>query len=304
MMVSDREGSVIALARERKAGNLVVGCYLRVLRLDQGRTRKSAAGAVKIDDSRLTGIEDGTVTASAQDAVRLLSLYGVRDSTRMDAVSALLYQADRPGSLSSGAVDSMPGWAERLAAVELQAVGFRSCCHHRIPSHLQIPAYAERRLAGFQGKLATSYDRVALLARLGQAGGQRVITTLLDEPLVRRSPAEPAVAVDQFTHLIDESARGRADIRVVRLDSGQVMPGYQLTEMTLDGIRGPRTVLVEESINGASYSTGRDELEHFTSRFGAALTAAETPQETVSLLRQARSAAEADLRARRPKDPA
>jgi hypothetical protein len=297
MMVYDREGTVIALARGRKAGNLIVGCYLRVLRRDQGRTRESAASAVKIQASRLRDIEDGVVAASAQDAVRLLSLYCVRDPDRVDAVSALLSQADRPGNLSTGAVDSMPGWVERLAAVELQAVGLYSCCHLRIPSHLQIPAYAEGRLAGFQGKLTTSCDRVALLARLSQVGGQRVVKTLLDEPLVRRPLAEPAVAVDQFTHLMNESARGRADIRVVTLDSGQLMPGHQLTEMTLDGVRGPRTVLVEESINGASYSTAPDELEHFSTRFGAAFTAAETQEDSVNLLRQARSAAELELAA-------
>ncbi|MGY3676606.1 Scr1 family TA system antitoxin-like transcriptional regulator [Streptomyces sp. TE33382] len=198
----------------RTPGAVVLGVYLRELRVQSGLTSTEAAGHADCRPGEVDALEgsDPAGTGAPDVLPRLLALYGA-PRPEHGALDDLL-------SFRNCAEDRGPGWADRLAALDRGALQ-RSYSPVTVPAALRTPELAA--VTGYgPGRRTDPHQQAWPSARNeGRAGPVTFVGTrvLRHDPCVR-----PEVMARQFDHLAALIANGNADIRVVPQE--EACPGF------------------------------------------------------------------------------
>ncbi|MEE4599152.1 Scr1 family TA system antitoxin-like transcriptional regulator [Streptomyces sp. DSM 41524] len=260
---------------------VVLGAYLRALRLLRGLTMNEVAAAIHCSTSRMSRLETGHLRRSA-DALELMEHYGLVDPQCREAVDRLLQERQR-----HVLYDSAPGWLDRLHACQRRADStvIHTACS--LPEIVRIPEYSVDPLA--QHLRAHLSARIPPRAALSTVSGQDV-TLLLDEMVLHRPVCQPSVMADQFAHLqkLTKSALGPR-VLLVPLWASVAPPAGLLYRMTVHG----HELIAEEWGTFVLYYTGKEAAALWQDRIQAALAAAEPAQHTAMCLGRARLEMEA-----------
>ncbi|MFD8509739.1 Scr1 family TA system antitoxin-like transcriptional regulator [Streptomyces antimycoticus] len=242
-----REGEAPAAAA------LVIGAYLRAMRLARGLSGDDAAWTIGRSAATLSRLETGRLHRIA-DATELLESYGAADRHSLTAVEYLLQEPHRH-ILS----DHAPGWLDRLHACLRQADTMVIYSSVSIPHVVRVPTYPTdiltQRLRG--GEPNRVHPRASVTVDNGES-----VTLLMDELVLERLRSQPSVWSAQLSHLrqLATSAQGPR-ILVVPLEAGVIPLASLMYRMTLHG----HDLVVQEGAGFALYYTGDDAVQgrHF-----------------------------------------
>ncbi|WP_418154778.1 helix-turn-helix domain-containing protein [Actinoalloteichus caeruleus] len=122
-----------------------LGLALKRLREQAGKSQLDAGQHIGKDDSRISKIEDGLATLSADHLDRLLDLYGVTGDDK-DTIIAVGAEA-RKRQPRRAYIDLLPGSFQRFA--DLEAAATKIHCYESgvIPGLLQSPRYVNALFA-------------------------------------------------------------------------------------------------------------------------------------------------------------
>ncbi|MER5782897.1 Scr1 family TA system antitoxin-like transcriptional regulator [Streptomyces mobaraensis] len=255
-----------------RAVALVLGAYLRHLRVLKGWHQKDAALALGCSISTVSRLEQGVVFMHGHARALFHRHYDVPKACAR-AVDHLLSVTN----LSTQAGDIGPGWHDRLALCEQQATAIATYTATVIPAPLRIPAY-ERALVPAGTSAYSAPDGIPRQITKGQ-----VYTLFLDSSLLGRPVGGARVMAQQLDHLLRLAWKGQVGIRVVPTAAGAPVGDAFLSRLTLHG----NWLYVRESL-GVVYTPG---VPVFASRdrlFEAVTAAALRVDQSHRLLVQAR----------------
>ncbi|OPF75612.1 hypothetical protein VT50_0224660 [Streptomyces antioxidans] len=229
---------------------LVLGAYLRSLRLAKGITAAEAAQAIRSSESTLSRMETGQAGDRWQEVSTLARLYGVTDWPSIaDAPRWTSWRSKAPEHATGTVRDDAPGWVDRL----------RACEHHASA----ICVYATVTMPRIVQTIGCPVDRLTLLTTATQPPlipphtvlpDQRWqnITVLLDGAMLLRTFAAPAAMAAQMAYL-QRLATSGPRILVVPLRAGVLPPPGTLHHFQLHGQE-----LFAEETGSALYTTAAD----------------------------------------------
>ncbi|MFF5587692.1 Scr1 family TA system antitoxin-like transcriptional regulator [Streptomyces hygroscopicus] len=251
-----REGEAPAAAA------LVVGAYLRALRLSHGVTGSDAAWAIGSSAAKVSRLETGRLHRM-EDAIALLEHYGIDDEPDVRPALEHLLQTPHRNVL----YDTVPGWLDRLHACQRQAESMVIYTAHTLPDIVRIPDYPVDALT--QRLRADLHGHIPPRAPL-TAGTGGDVTLLLDEMVLHRPLGHPDMRADQLTHLqmLTSTEQGPRILLVPRW-ALVIPPSGLLHRMTLHG----HELVAEEWSGFVLYYTG-DAVAHWQHRIRAAMAAA------------------------------
>ncbi|MEE1742278.1 Scr1 family TA system antitoxin-like transcriptional regulator [Streptomyces sp. BE147] len=246
-------------------GQDVLGLYLRCLRERAGLRLQDVAGRYGMSVPVLRWIERGTVLPTWAKTERMLrEQYQVPagDSPVFEAAKALVAAQDPT------AFDDLPGWYDRLAAVEHQTSPGRSFHVRLPPPPLCTPRYAQAVRPLREWRLAD--EHAPTIPRPDSAGGP-MGTVVLDYTVLRRPHGGHAMFAEQLRALMRAVDERRADLRVLAPDAD--FAAWRCSNSLSERFRpGGRRLYVHEDW-GVSYTSGL----HGESRQGELLTRAVAP---------------------------
>ncbi|WNE98376.1 Scr1 family TA system antitoxin-like transcriptional regulator [Streptomyces luomodiensis] len=259
---------------------LVLGAYLRSLRLAKGLTPTAAADAIRSSPSKINRMETGQVAQRWEDVSTLTRLYGVTD---MDTITGAMrwtgWQSTDPERFPGPIRDDAEGWMDRLRACEHQAS--------------EICVYASVTMPRIVQTTGCPVDRLTLLTSSAQpprvpvhtalADQTQDVTVLLDGAMLLRTLGNPLAMAAQMAYLqrLATSPHGPRVV-VVPLRTGTVPPPGTLHRFHLHG----QEVFAEETWS-AVYASGTDG-QAARDRLAAGLQAAKDPEASAALLDAAR----------------
>ncbi|MEV6130785.1 Scr1 family TA system antitoxin-like transcriptional regulator [Streptomyces violaceusniger] len=266
---------------DRGPAPLVLGAYLRSLRLAKDLTLAEAAEAIRSSAAKLSRMELGQVAQDWRDVDTLARLYGVTDFATI--VSALQWSGRQPkgAEREPGTVrDDDEGWVDRL----------RACEHHSSA----ICVYASVIVPRMVQTMGCPVDHLTLLTTATQppripvhtvlpGQTQQDVTVILDGAMLLRTFANPAAMAAQMAYLQRLGAsRYGLRILVVPFQAGVIPPPGTLHRFQLHGQE-----LFAEETWGAIYTTGADS-QAARSSMDTGLAAALDPEASAALLDIAR----------------
>jgi len=198
-----------------------LGTQLRRLREARGVTAQHAAKAIRGSESKISRIELGRHAAREVDVDDLLTLYGVTDPARREALLALASQASAPAWWRSHS-DILPSWYRTYLGLEEAADVVLGYDSHFMPGLLQTDDYAAGLLA-IGGLTASERDRLmqvrAERIRRFAARGWRLLA-VIDESVLHRPVSSQQVLRAQLAELADASRRPGIAVQIRPLAAG------------------------------------------------------------------------------------
>ncbi|MER5783311.1 helix-turn-helix transcriptional regulator [Streptomyces mobaraensis] len=251
---------------------LVLGAYLRYLRIRRGWKQKDAGLALGCSVSTVSRLEQGVVFTRRHARALVRRHYGVSKgcARAVDHLLSVTNVATQVGDIG-------PGWHDRLAVCEQQATAVVTYSATVIPAPLRIPAY-EQALVLAGASAYSAPDRVPRRIAEGQ-----VYSLLLDSSVLERPVGGPRVMTQQLDHLLRLSWKGRIAILVVPTGAGAPAGDAFLSRLTLHG----NWLYVRESL-GVVYAPGVPALSARDRLFDAVLSAALTVDQSHQQLVRAR----------------
>jgi Domain of unknown function (DUF5753)/Helix-turn-helix domain len=203
---------------------MVVGAQLRRLREAAEISTEAAGYEIRGSHSKISRMELGRVGFKERDVADLLTLYGVDDPVRREALLELAEQANRPGWWQRYA-DVVPGWFEPYLGLEQGAVLVRVFEVQNVPDLLQTPGYARALIAArYPDATREEIDRrveLRMRRRLVLDRPEPVkLWAVLDEAALRRVVGGPEVMREQLRHLIEVSRRPNVTVQVLPFAAG------------------------------------------------------------------------------------
>ncbi|WP_432252114.1 Scr1 family TA system antitoxin-like transcriptional regulator [Streptomyces sp. HNM1019] len=231
---------------------LVLGAYLRSLRLAKGTTAAEAAEAIGSSESTLSRMETGQAGHRWQEVATLARLYGVTDWPSIaDAPRWTDWQSRDPERAAGTIHDNTEGWVDRLRACEHHATAICVYASATVPRIVQTMGCPVDHLT----LLTTATQPPRIPPRTVLPGQTRQdITVILDGAMLLRTFANPAAMAAQMAYLqrLQESPHGPR-ILVVPFQAGVLPPSGTLHRFHLHGQE-----LFAEEIWNAIYTTGAD----------------------------------------------
>jgi transcriptional regulator with XRE-family HTH domain len=264
---------------------LVLGKRLRDLREAAGKSLEDAAAALSVSVLAIRRIEQGQVKWKMPYIKVLLEEYGVDgDDTR--AFLALAAEANKPGWWYRYR-DALPDWFRAFISLEEEANLMRAYEPHYIPGLMQTGDYARTVLrAGLRDdeeierRVQLRMDRQR---RLLQPGGPE-FWVVMDETVLRRPVAPPAVMGDQIDHLIDLAALPNVTLQVIpfALYVHEAMYGpFQIFRFPFPELQD---IVYVETVLGAFYVDQYDEVTAFAEALDLMSARALPPRRTEAFL--------------------
>ncbi|WP_405092878.1 helix-turn-helix transcriptional regulator [Micromonospora sp. NBC_01392] len=187
-----------------------LGAELRRARRDRGLKQEDLALRINYSASLVGMVEIGHRTPS-QDFV-----------TRADAaleIGGLLGRL-----LTLVRADAAPPWFREWISVEREATLIRWFEPSLVPGLVQTEAYARAVLRGgrmlreseVEQRITSRMERQAILGRETPPE----VVAVIDEAVLRRAVAEPAVMVEQFEHLLRVTEQPNVTVHVVPAEAG------------------------------------------------------------------------------------
>jgi len=192
---------------------------LRRLRPAHVVTQKQVADALDWSPSKVTRIENGSVSLSVTDLRALLAYYGVTDSGVVNGLVDLARRSRRARSPFAAFGDVFSPDALRFFDYEHSATWIGSIELLVVPGLLQTEHYA-RTVMGVHGVGAERVERFVSSRRVRQAVLDRpdppTLSFILDESVLLRAIGGRAVMRAQLEHLLESAARPNVEIRISR----------------------------------------------------------------------------------------
>jgi transcriptional regulator with XRE-family HTH domain len=195
---------------------LVLGKRLRDLRAAAGKSLEDAATALDVSVLAIRRIEQGQVKWKLPYIKVLLEEYGV-SGEEAGIFLSLSAEANQPGWWYRYR-DVLPDWFRAFVSLEEEASLIRAYEPHYIPGLMQTEDYARTVLrAGLldddeiERRVQLRMDRQH---RLLQPGGLE-LWVVMDETVLRRPVAPPAVMRDQIDRLIEIVALPNVKLQVI-----------------------------------------------------------------------------------------
>ncbi|MGJ5898909.1 helix-turn-helix domain-containing protein [Streptomyces niveiscabiei] len=230
-----------------------LGMELRKMRTAAGQTTEYAAGLLGIDRTRLSNMESGIRTFSA-DRVRTLACnYECTDESYVNALVAMAEYKERGwweqyrGTLPAGLLD--------IAELEWHATRLQTVQFMHVPGLLQTEEYAR----GIFGAGLPSISRLEVELRVAHRMARQQVFERPDplpylaythEAALRMQFGGTKATREQLTHLAELSERDEIDVRIIPMSVGD-FPGAghaigyahgpvpQLDTVQLDSLQGP-----------------------------------------------------------------
>jgi len=247
---------------------MLLGAQLRRLREANEITREAAGAAIRASASKISRLELGRVGLKDRDVSDLLTLYGVLDQERREALLELATQARTPGWWHQYG-EIVPGWFEVYVGLEEAAVRIRTYEVQFVPGLLQTEQYARAVVKlGHPEASADEIDRRVTLRMRRQHILTRPQPTKLwavvDEAALRR-PLGPAAAMRaQLKHLSELTQQPNVTLQVVPLCAGgHAAAGGSFSILRFAEPDLPDVVYMEQ-LTSALYLDKRRDVDHYS----------------------------------------
>lgn len=208
---------------------------LRRLRPPHVQTQRQVAEALDWSPSKVTRIENGSVSISVTDLRALLAYYGVTDSAVVEELVDLARRSRRARSPFAGFGDVFSPDALRFFDYEHSASWIGSIELMVVPGLLQTPEYA-RAVMSVHDVGREKVERFVHSRQVRQQVLDRpeppALSFVVDESVLLRAIGGRAVMRAQLENLLEVAARPNVAIRVIPLALGEHV-----------GLRGPFTLL-------------------------------------------------------------
>ena len=269
---------------------IALGAQLRRLREAAGLSREEAAYQIRASAPKISRMELGRVRFKERDVVDLLALYGVGGEAETAEYVALARRANADGWWQRDR-DLLPTWFETYLGMEQAATLIRVFETQFVPVLLQSEEYARAVVRLGYSDEAEVERRVQLRLRR-----QRVLDgptpprmwMVLDEAVLRRRVADPAVVRRQLDHLLDLAAHPALTLQVAPLDrTPHPGVGAPFTILRFGATDLPDIVYLEH-LNGAVYLDKPADVEDYRNLWNRLCVAVEPPQGSVELIRRLR----------------
>ncbi|WUI04497.1 helix-turn-helix domain-containing protein [Spirillospora sp. NBC_00431] len=204
---------------------MLVGSQLRRFREAAGISTEDAGYEIRGSHSKISRMELGRVGLKERDVADLLSLYGVTDPDRRDALLELVDLANRPSWWQEYG-DTVPAWFEPYLGLEQGAVVARVYEVQDIPELLQTPDYARALLMARHPEApAEEIERRVELRmrrrrRVFERPGPLKLWAVLDEAALRRRVGGAETMRDQLRFLIDMAWLPNVTVQILPFASG------------------------------------------------------------------------------------
>jgi transcriptional regulator with XRE-family HTH domain len=282
------EGRYVTQAQSASAATirlLVLGKRLRDLREAAGKSLEDAAAALSVSVLAIRRIEQGQVKWKMPYIKILLEEYGV-DRGDAQAFLALAAEANQPGWWYRYR-DALPDWFRAFVSLEEEASLMRAYEPHYVPGLLQTEDYARTVLrAGLRDDVEIERRvrlRMDRQQRLLQPGAPE-FWVVMDETVLRRPLAPPAVLGEQIDRLIDLAALPNVTLQVIpfALYIHEAMYGpFQIFRFPFPELQD---IVYVETVLGAFYVDQYDEVTAFAEALDRMSARALPPQRTGAFL--------------------
>jgi len=262
---------------------------LRTARQDKGLTQEQVAKAMEWSLSKMNRIEKAKTGISTNDLKALLRLYGITGEERTEELLALA-RAARQTPWWRGYGDVAPATLLELIDYESAASAISQFEPMFVPGILQTEEYALAVLRAAYGE-GSPAERVPALVDLRTrrrdlltSEGAPKFSFVLDESVIRRLVASPAVMSRQLMHLVSLADLPNVTIRVVTYAAG-LHPGmrgpFKVIEFDDDPDEG---VAFLEGPRGDFISDDPEEARSYLETFDRITQLALKPADSISLL--------------------
>ncbi|MEU5845236.1 helix-turn-helix domain-containing protein [Saccharopolyspora shandongensis] len=203
-----------------KVLRLQLGRELRRLREAAGiDSREAVATPLGWDVSKVSRVELGQSTVSADEIEQLLKLFGTarEDGERVRKLG----EAAR----KRGTYGKVPDWAKGYIGMESDADALKIYYGELIPGPLQIDSYARAILSTSVTVAAADIDRLvqsrARRREILVRDDSPTVEVVLGEAVLRRHVGGPAVLRDQLKHLREMAELPHVTLQVLQFSSGE-----------------------------------------------------------------------------------
>ncbi|MFG2024219.1 helix-turn-helix domain-containing protein [Streptomyces sp. NPDC048825] len=242
-----------------------LGAELRKMRLAADVTTEYAAGLLGLDRAKISNIEAGVRTITADRLRTLACNYACRDKAYVDALVDMAGDRTRGwwdayrGQLSAGLLD--------IAELEWHAKSVRAGLAMHMPGLLQTDSYARTLFGAALPPLSPAEVELRVALRL-----QRQQVLYREEPITYVGYVhEAALRVEfggakvmrgQLDHLCDVSERDNIDVRVIPFKAG-AFPGAGQAVIYAEGPVPQLDTVELDSAHGPEFTHGQSQLDKY-----------------------------------------
>jgi transcriptional regulator with XRE-family HTH domain len=229
---------------------IALGAQLRRLREDSHVTVAEAAEVIRATNSKISRLERGRSGAKQRDVADLLSLYGVVDEARREELLTLARQASMPDWWREYS-DVVPNWFTLYVGLERAASGIRAYEVQVVHGLLQTEDYARAVIRvprsgaseeEIERRVSLRMKRQELLTQPNPTD----VWAVLDEAVLRRSPATRAVLRRQLEHLLQVAELPNVTLQVVPFSAPQTAACCSFTILRFPRPDVPDLVYLEQ----------------------------------------------------------
>lgn len=208
-----------------------LGAELRRLRAKTGLTLDDVAELMTCSTSKISRLETGKGVPKVPDVRELMRIYGVTSDTEQDMLLRLVKDGRQHGwwePLTEGVAPErfVMDAPSRYPALETEAVSIRSFDISVLHGLLQTPDYTRAVMVSLlTHRSRHEVDQLVELRGRRQRALLReesplALSVVLDEGILRRVVGTPALMAAQLERLLERSAMGNIDIRVLPFEAG------------------------------------------------------------------------------------
>ncbi|GIF75232.1 helix-turn-helix domain-containing protein [Asanoa siamensis] len=270
------------------ARRIAVGAQLRRLREAAGVSREDAGYHVRGSASKISRMELGRVGFKERDVADLLTLYGVADESRREALLALARDSRTDGWWHRYD-DVLESWFGTYVGLEEAASTIRAYEVQFVPGLLQVADYTrgvvvsglpETPAAEVDKRVKLRLERQRILDRVPPA----TYWVVMDEAALRRPVGGRPVMRQQLAHLLEISERPNITMQVMPLARGtHTADGGAFSMLRFADPDIPDIVYVEQLVS-ALYLDKPEHVERYRQAMERLTVAALSPSDTTDYL--------------------
>ena len=275
--------------RGSTALRIALGVHLRRLREVSGITTVEAAEAIRATPSKISRLERGRTTAKQRDVADLLSLYGITGEAEREHLLEIARQASAQDWWQQYS-DILPRWFESYIGLEKAASVIRTYEVQFVHGLLQTEDYARAVIMISNAHAPAGEIDRRVSVRIGR---QQLLTqpdapevwAVLDEAVLRRSPAGPGVMRAQLEHLLQITDLPNVTLQIVPFDAGpHAAAGGPFTILRFPEPDLPDVVYLEQ-LNSALYLDQPDDVANYLAIMDQLCIQADTGAASKDMLR-------------------
>jgi transcriptional regulator with XRE-family HTH domain len=267
---------------------IALGTQLRRLREARNITRQAAGYTIRASEAKISRLELGRVGFKQRDVADLLTLYGVTDERKREALLTLAHQANSQGWWHKYG-DVLPSWFEMYIGLEQAASVIRTYQVQFVPGLFQTADYVRAvTLLGNPWATASDIDlrvelRMARQEILTRADPPRV-WAVVDENALRRAVGGPRVMRGQLERLIELTELPNVTLQAITFQAGGHAAAGGPFSILRFSDRDINDIAYLEQLTSALYLDKRSDVNNYLIVMDRLCAEAASPTETRPLL--------------------